>query len=234
MRAFAQIQAIGGSLKASLDLAFVDSFLVEIPDSAYIIKHWEDDKIKTNVSWWHLCQMMILLLEMISSGGGVTNHHRVPIVTFDPIVPLSYHCRRYPQIMVVLRASYCSSPSHRFVWGWPLLWEEDFASKRIPSFPPLPPPSLAFFSSPSRLFLILFLLLRLFSLPFSIESHFMKLAWIAKNSLQSRKILHGFYIVSVIFGHLHDTWLCLCEIITVLIEANNLALYYLLVINSLI
>ena len=160
---------------------------MEIPDSAYIIKHWEDDKIKTNVSWWHLCQMMILLLEMISSGGGVTNHHRVPIVTFDPIVPLSYHCRRYPQIMVVLRASYCSSPSHRFVWGWPLLWEEDFASKRIPSFPPLPPPSLAFFSSPSRLFLILFLLLRLFSLPFSIESHFMKLAWIAKNSLQSRK-----------------------------------------------
>ena len=94
MRAFAQIQAIGGSLKASLDLAFVDSFLVEIPDSAYIIKHWEDDKIKTNVSWWHLCQMMILLLEMISSGGGVTNHHRVPIVTFDPIVPLSYHRRR--------------------------------------------------------------------------------------------------------------------------------------------
>ena len=24
----------------------------------------------------------------------VTNHHRVPIVTFDPIVPLSYHRRR--------------------------------------------------------------------------------------------------------------------------------------------
>ena len=145
MRAFAQIQVDRSKPRSTSSLWI--RFLVEIPDSAYIIKHWEDDKIKTNVSWWHPCQMMILLLEMISSGGGVTNHHRVPIVTFDPIVPSSYHRRRCPQIMVVLRASYCSSPSHRFVQGWPLLWEEDFASKRIPSFPPLPPHSLSFPSS---------------------------------------------------------------------------------------
>ena len=138
-----------------------------------------------------------------------------PSLPLTPLSPCHITVVVVPKSWSSLRALYCSSPSHRFVWGWPLLWEEDFALKRIPSFPPLPPPSLAFFSSPSRLFLILFLLLRLFSLPFSIESHFMKLAWIAKNSLQSRKILYGFYIVSVIlghiqsvsviFGHLHDT-----------------------------
>ena len=158
-----------------------------------------------------------------------------PSLPLTPLSPCHITVVVVPKSWSSLRASYCSSPSHRFVWGWPLLWEEDFASKRIPSFPPLPPHSLSFPSSPSRLFLILFLLLRLFSLPFSIESHFMKLAWIAKNSLQSRKNPPRF------LNRIRDIWAFTwyldsvdARLLLYLIEANNLALYYLLVINSLI
>ena len=156
-----------------------------------------------------------------------------PSLPLTPLSPCHITVVVVPKSWSSLRASYCSSPSHRFVWGWPLLWEEDFASKRIPSFPPLPPHSLSFPSSPSRLFLILFLLLRLFSLPFSIESHFMKLAWIAKNSLQSRKNPPRF------LNRIRDIWAftwyfdsVYARLLLYLIEANNLALYYLLVINS--
>ena len=130
---------------------YANSFFLSLFDPLFFFPRWQYVScfFFTPSRWWWLRAALCYLSQIIIVS---------PSLPLTPLSPCHITVVVVPKSWSSLRASYCSSPSHRFVWGWPLLWEEDFASKRIPSFPPLPPPSLAFFSSPSRLFLILFLL----------------------------------------------------------------------------